>query len=288
MVAGRKLKVGGEGTLMPFLMEALQGMSRTSVKSFLTHRQVAVNGVVATRHDTPLREGDEVEILPGWRPEVLSHRMLKIVFEDEYLIVADKQCGLLSVGTDSEREKTAFHILSEHVKRSDPSAKVFIVHRLDRETSGLMVVAKSEEVKDAMQRNWKQVVTRRTYVAVVEGVPSPDEGIISAPLAENKNLKVYVSRGDEGRDAVTRYKVAGAGRGVALLELELETGRKNQIRAHLEHIGHPVAGDRKYGSKATMPGRICLHAQRLHFIHPVTGREMGFDTRIPALFTGLL
>ncbi len=276
-------------TLLPFLLRTFADKSRTTVKSLLTHRRIAVNGLVTSQHDAPLAPGDRVTVNPGRSPEVLHHPKLRILHEDEHLIVIDKRNGLLSMGTDREKEKTAYHILSEHVKRSDPMALVFIVHRLDRETSGLMLVAKSEQVQQALQRNWGEAVTRRRYVAVVESRMPQPEGVIDAPLAENKNFKVYVPRHDEEAvDAQTAYRVLREGRDYSLVELELRTGRKNQIRAHLEHIGNPVAGDKKYGASPCRASRICLHASSLHFIHPVTGIEMQFDLPIPQSFEALV
>jgi 23S rRNA pseudouridine1911/1915/1917 synthase len=176
--------------------------------------------------------------------------------------------------------------MSEHVKRTDPANLIFIVHRLDRETSGLLVFAKSEEIQSHMQRTWKKSVLSRKYVAVTEGRPAKEEGTIEAALAQNKNLKVYVD--PEGEPAVTQYRVIASKNGYSLLELSLETGKKNQIRAHLEHIRTPIAGDKKYGAQTNPAGRVCLHAMVLDFIHPVTGEEMRFSTPVPRLFTDVL
>ena len=284
----REYTVKNPSTLLPFLLSILPDRSRTTVKSFLTHRQVSVNDRVSTRHDTPLRPGDRVNILSGRGFAPLSHPMLRIVFEDEHLIVIDKRQGLLSMGTDREKERTAYHILSCHVKRNDPGAMVFIVHRLDRETSGLMLFAKSEAVQETLQKNWKRIVRKRTYMAVVEGRMPGQEGCIEAPLRENSRFKVYVPSDGEGTAAVTRYRVVKQGPRYSLVELELETGRKNQIRAHMEHIGHPIAGDRKYGAPSSEAGRVCLHASSLCFEHPVTGRMLNFSTGTPRLFEALV
>lgn len=272
------------GQLMPFLIKTFPDKSRTTIKSWLAHRQVTVNNRICTLNSEPLQPGDLVVISTGRGSEPLRHPMLRVVFEDDHLIVIDKRNGLLSMGTDKEQAKTAYYILSTHVKRTDPDARIFILHRLDRETSGLMVFAKSERVQETMQRNWKDMVVMRRYVAVVEGVMPRDEGMIDAPLADNKARKVYVAHGDDGEKAVTRFKVLSRGRSHTLVELELETGRKNQIRAHMEYIGYPVAGDIKYGGHPSRAGRVCLHAYKLYIIHPVTGQELRFDTRIPQIF----
>ena len=195
------------------------------------------------------------------------------------------------MGTDKQRDKTAYSILSHHVKLEDPSNRIFIVHRLDRETSGLMVFAKSEEVKRRLQEDWHRVVIDRKYVAVVDGVMPSEEGVIDAPLAENRNRKMFVSRTpdeDNAVDAVTHYRVLRSRGGRSLVELSLETGRKNQIRAHLEHVGCPVAGDKKYSSRSVDAGRVCLHAYKLALYHPITGEELFFSTSIPKLFDNLI
>ena len=280
--------VESDSTLLPFLFSVFRDKSRTTVKSYLTHRQVSVNDRIATRHDTPLRSGDRIAILSGRGFAPLTHPMLRIVFEDEYLIVIDKREGLLSMGTEREKERTAYHILSHHIKQQDPRGLIFIVHRLDRETSGLMLFAKSQAIQEKLQKNWKQIVHKRTYIAVAEGIMPQQEGIIDAPLCENSRFKVYVPRNGEGIPAVTHYRVIRQERQRALVELELETGRKNQIRAHMESIGHPIVGDKKHGAPASDAGRVCLHASTLCFEHPVTGRLLNFTTSIPRLFEQLV
>ena len=275
-------RVKQEAMLLPFLITNFSGKSRTTVKSYLAHRQVDVNGVAVTQFDHPLRVGDVVTVSPERKSVILRHPSLRIVFEDEWVIVVDKRNGLLSMGNERERVKTAYHILSEHVKKSDSKNRIFIVHRLDRETSGLMMFAKSQRVQETMQKEWKERVLDRRYVAVVEGRPSPSHGVVEAPLAENRGYQVYVS--PEGVPASTRYRELKHGDQYTLLELQLDTGRKNQIRAHMQYMGHPVAGDKKYGAATDPAGRVMLHACRLAFVHPVTGRRMDFDTAVPALF----
>lgn len=274
--------------LLPFLIATFRSSSRTTVKSYLAHRQVEVNGRVETRFDTPLCGGDRVSVFPGRRSNLLRHPMLRVVHEDDALIVIDKRSGLLSMGTERERRRTAYYILSEHVKRVDPAARIFIVHRLDRDTSGLMMFAKSETVKRTLQENWDGMIRRRTYVAVVEGTLPRETGIVSTYLTENKGYKVFVTNRCEGERAVTHYRVLKAGADRSMLELELETGKKNQIRAHMEYVGHSIVGDRKYGATSDPLGRVALHANRLAFVHPVTGAEMDFTSPAPAAFGALV
>lgn len=278
-----------QDTLLPFLFAYFSDRSKTTVKSYLAHRQVVVNGCATTQFDTPLAPGDRVEINLGRAREAMSHPMLRIVYEDDDLIVIEKRNGLLSVATDKQIMRTAYSILSEYVKQSDPRNKIFVLHRLDRETSGLMMFAKSEAVKFKVQSRWEETVVERKYFAVVEGIVERDHGTISTYLTESKALKVYVTAREEGKIANTAYRVLKRSKrnDVTLLELELETGRKNQIRAHMEYIGHPIIGDKKYGSKRALIGRVALHAGVLSFIHPVTGKRLDFSTPVPRKFLDL-
>ena len=273
-------------TLFPFIQSVQQNLSRNKVKSQLVHRQVLVNGLPVTQFDAPLQTGDEVVVLSGKGREMLRHPMLRIVWEDDDLIVIDKRNGLLSMGTDKERTKTAYHILSDYLKREDPRNRLFILHRLDRETSGLMMFAKNQQVQELLQRHWSEWVTDRRYVAVAEGQFPQREGVIEAALSQNRQCKMFVD--GAGEHAVTRYRVLSQGETYALVELTLDTGKKNQIRAHLEYLGHPVAGDKKYGAHGNPGGRVCLHARVLQFRHPITGQEMLFSTRVPELFESIV
>ena len=276
-------------TLLPFLFAYFSGRSRTTVKSYLAHRQVAVNGCITTQFDTPLAPGDRVEVDLGRVREGISHPKLRIVYEDDDLIVVEKRNGLLSVATDKQIMQTAYSILSEHVKQDDPRNKIFVLHSLDRETSGLMMFAKREEVKTRVQSSWTETVVERKYYAVVEGRVEQAEGVISTYLTESKAMKVYVTNREEGKKADTAFRVLkySARNDVTLLELELETGRKNQIRAHMEYIGHPIVGDKKYGSRRALIGRVALHAGVLSFIHPTTGKRHDFSTPVPRKFSEL-
>lgn len=280
-------KVDKECGLLAFLFNRLNDHSRTKVKSLLAHRQVKVNGNVSTQFDTPLFPGDMVNILYERQPEKFTHKMLRIIYEDDTIIVVEKKSGLLSIGTDREREKTAYHILSNYVKSQNIHNRIFIVHRLDRDTSGLMVFAKSERIKNRMQSDWDNIVLERKYVAIVEGNMPENKGVISTFLAENKGYKVFVTNSGNGEKAVTYFEVLKRNRGYSLLDVELKTGKKNQIRAHMEYIGYPVAGDKKYGAKTDPVGRLALHAWKLNFLHPETGEKLSFSTPVPAKFSAI-
>ncbi len=278
-----------EERLLDFLLEVMSDRKRTTVKDYLKHQQVMVNGNVTTQWNLPLNVGDEVKVNTSRQFQVFSNPRLKIVYEDADIIVVEKGYGLLSVGTDRKSEGTAYWLLREWVKRVDPRQKVFIVHRLDQHTSGLMLFAKSVEAKEALQHNWNNMVLERRYVAVTEGIPEQPQGVIRSYLAENSAHEVYSTDDPkEGKEAVTRYTTLKTRGNRALLELQLDTGRKNQIRVHLADIKCPISGDRRYGSGTSPIHRLALHAQTLRFIHPITRHDMNFTCAIPASFARLV
>lgn len=281
--------------LLPFLLTKMGGMTRTSIKQLLGQRRVTVNTAVQTRHDVPVHQGDTVTISSGRGNGELHHPKLSIVYEDEWLIVVEKKVGLLTVPTyPGSTETTAFSILKNYVKHEDVHNGIYVVHRLDRETSGLLVFAKTPELQEYMRTYWRQLVTKRTYVALVEGILDKKSGKITTWLTEDKrNAVVYSSPVDDGGQmAVTNYKVLKENAGeddnisLSLIELNLETGRTNQIRVHMQSIGHPVIGDRKYGhgNEYSPVDRLCLHARVLEFIHPATEQKVHFETPVPKEF----
>jgi 23S rRNA pseudouridine1911/1915/1917 synthase len=283
-----QLEVKEASQLLKFLMEQLKGKSRTTVKSLLSHRQVSVDSHPITQFDYPLLKGQSVAINWGKVTEQVRLRGMRILFEDPYIVVIEKNEGMLSIATAKEKLLTTYSILSDHVKKEDPASRIFVVHRLDRDTSGVMMFAKSEEVQSVLQRAWQEAVIERTYVAVVEGVVENDEGTIRSFLKENKALVMYSTKvPGEGDEAITHYKVVKRSDEFSLLEVELETGRKNQIRVHMKDLGHSIVGDKKYGSKFNPIGRTGLHARVLAFVHPVTGQEMRFETPVPSRFMAL-
>ena len=282
------LRVQESTTLMAFLLSKMGGMSRTSVKNLLSRRIVRLNGRIETHPDTALQTGDQVIIVPEQGARLFTHPKLKIVYEDDYLIVVEKREGLLTVAAHpGSAETTALSILKDYVRRSDKRNGIYVVHRLDRETSGLLVFAKTPELQEYMRTYWRELVTKRTYVAVVEGVMPKEEDTIRTWLSEDpKSTMVYSSPVDDGgKEAVTHYKVVKANEQYSLLELNLETGRTNQIRVHMASVGHPVVSDRKYGSGKVPPiDRLGLHARILEFIHPATEQVVHFETPVPREF----
>ena len=284
--------------LMPFLLAKLGGMTRTSVKQLLSQRRVTVNAGIQTRHDTPLKAGDLVQVLQGRGNVELRHPKLRIIYEDDALIIVEKKNGLLTVPYNPKSsEMTAYSILKEYVKKQSKRNTVHVVHRLDRETSGVLVFAKSPELQEYMRTYWRQLVTKRTYVALVEGQFEQKEGTITTWLTEDPHTgMVYSSpKDDGGQKSVTHYKVIKStilgeddqALPVSLIELNLETGRTNQIRVHMQSINHPVIGDRKYGhgNEYSPVHRLCLHAKVLEFIHPMTEKKVRFEAAAPKEMT---
>ncbi len=282
------VKVSEPTELMKFLIEKFPEKSRTTIKSLLAHKQVTVGDMVTTQFDLPLKRGQMVFLNKQKSDEKPRFRGLRIVHEDADIIVIDKASGLLSMASETEKTKTAYSILSEYVKKFDPKNLIFIVHRLDRDTSGLMLFAKSKKVQEILQKDWNDSIVERSYLAVVEGTVEKTEGTIVSWLKENKALIMYSSKTQEdGQKAITHYKVMKTGNQFSLLDVKLETGRKNQIRVHMKDLGYPVTGDKKYGSKLNPIGQMGLHARVLAFKHPGNGKVLRFDTPIPGKFLKL-
>jgi 23S rRNA pseudouridine1911/1915/1917 synthase len=270
--------------LMQFLLINLKHKNRDNIKSLLRNKQILVNGQVISQFNHLLSPGQQVVIKWAQAAQRELYRKLNILYEDEYILVIEKQSGLLSISNGSDQE-TAYNILSQHVKLKNPANRIFIVHRLDRDTSGLMMFAKSEEIQSMLQRDWHNNVSERTYVAVVEGIVEKPEGTISSYLYEGKGYIMHTSLDPaQGELSVTHFKKVKCRNNYSLIELSLETGKKNQIRVQMQSIGHSVAGDEKYGAVSNPLGRLGLHASVLEFKHPVSGRTLRFESKAPTKF----
>ena len=281
-------KVVEKETLLVSLIEKFPKKTRKLLKAVLKDRQVQVEGKAVTQFDYVLIPGQDVVV--NWeKSTAVSHpRELNILHIDEDIIVIDKPAGLLTVATDKEKRRTAYSMLSSYVKTENPDNKIFVIHRLDRETSGLLMFARSEAVKLQIQETWNTTIGERTYVGIVEGEVEPTEGTITSWLTESSAFIVYSSQNDKtGKKAVTHYKKIAGTKDLSLLEINLETGRKHQIRVHMQDINHPIVGDKKYGAGANFMGRMALHAMVLTFTHPRTGEVCRFDTGVPAKFKQL-
>lgn len=215
-------------------------------------------------------------------------RKLDIIYEDKEILVVNKPTGLLTVSTPKEKEKTLFHEVSDYVKKSNPKLKVFIINRLDKDTSGIVLFAKDQKVKYMYQNNWDNLVIKRGYIAVVEGVLKKKVASIRSYLKETKTLMVYSTNDKKtGKLAITNYKVIKENNRYSMLAIEIKTGRKNQIRVHMRDIGHPILGDKKYGDKKDRAKRLMLHAESLVIINPKTKRKMEFNSKVPTEFETL-
>ncbi len=315
-----RYKIAHDGALLACLFEMLPQQSRTSVKNMLSKGQVSLNGQSVTAFDHPVRKGDILQILPKGvsiaratrsdAREEVEKAGVKILFEDEHYLVVDKPSGMLSVSTangsqakSGHREKTLYAILNAYVKVNarmqrkedlltgkEPdrsTAKVWIVHRLDKGTSGAVIFAKDERAKDLLQSKWKELVLERKYVAWLEGCMEKDSGAVQSWLVENpKSLKMYAypTEVKDGQLAITHYKLLQRSRRYTQVEFSLETGRKNQIRVHAAELGHPVAGDDKYGAQTDPIRRLALHAQTLVFRNPYSQKIVRCLSPLPESF----
>lgn len=273
--------------LLQFVGDKAVNASRTDVKSWLKHGQIMLDGEVITAFDAKVMPGSEVKINTSRQFIRFKHPRIKLLYEDDDIIVIEKGYGLLSVGIPNPSKKkieSAYDILRDYLKRKDPRNKIYVVHRLDRDTSGVMMFAKTEAAQETLRHNWNNFILERHYIALLEGYVNDEEGIIKSRLAENSQFKVYTTEDEQGRLAVTRYKIIGRGRGFTLAQFTLDTGRKNQIRVHAAEIGHPISGDKKYGATQNRLGRLCLHAKTLRFAHPISRKDMYFESPVPSGF----
>lgn len=280
---GQQFKVTESSLLLAFLLQVVD-RGRNYTKAILARGQVLVDGEVETAYNYALEPGQQVTILKQ-APRTEKLNGVKILYEDDDLIVVNKTAGLLTIATGKDQQPTAYRELNSYVRRQNSGNRIFIVHRLDRDTSGVMVFAKNESTKLKLQENWKQVVEERTYIALVEGEVKQTKGTITSWLKETKTHQMYVSKSPNGaKQAILHYERIQTNRQFSLLAVQLETGRKNQIRVQLAHIGHPIVGDKKYFSKSNILGRLGLHAKVLAFTHPTTKEQLRFEANVPDLF----
>lgn len=277
-----------EQPLLEFLLENVKTLSRSKIKLTLRGGGITVGGKTVTRFDYPLKPGMKVIVSRSKNNQLtLRNRYVRIVYEDRWLVVVEKQPGILSMaaGHSSLNVKA---VLDDYFRKTRQPCTAHVVHRLDRDTSGLMVYAKDMQTEQVMEHNWHQMVYDRRYVAVVSGRMERDSGTVSSYLKDNKAFITYSSPTDNGgKLAITHYFTLDRNNDYSLVEFKLETGRKNQIRVHAADIGHPVCGDTKYGDGEDPAGRLCLHAFLLCFYHPVTRQTMEFETPFPPSFTDL-
>lgn len=276
--------VVNEAILIDFIMEKMHGISRNRAKALIVNRVVLVNNAITTHPLTELKPGAVVQLDRSKHKHAFHSKDLDIVYEDPYLLVIDKHPGLLSMSNNT-RQLTAQTVLNRYLEKGGGRNTSHIVHRLDRDTSGLMVYAKDVQTQQTFVDGWQELVADRRYIALVEGVFEKPQGCVRSWLTEDKRFITHSSPTDNGgKYAVTHYNVLTLSNGYSLVECVLETGRKNQIRVHMAELGHPVVGDAKYGSKNDPMRRLGLHAYMLCFTHPVTGKRLRFETPVPACF----
>ena len=263
--------------LIEFLKKMFSNLLKNSVKSLLHNEKVFVNGNMTTKYNYELNIGDVVEI----REKVAKN--IDIIYEDKDIIVINKPSGLLTVATEKEKNKTSYHLVMEYLKKKNKNNRIFIIHRLDKDTSGIIMFAKNERAKHLYQDNWNDIVKKRCYYAVIDGKMENKEGTIKSYLKENGNM-VYSVKDRSGKLAITEYKVLKERENISLLDINLKTGRKNQIRVHMKENKTPILGDLKYGEKSKLINRLALHAYKLELINPDTKKLITFEINMPNEF----
>ncbi len=277
-------KVREASELLPYIMQCLDGISRSKAKAILAGGGVRVDKKNVSQHDFMLQPGMMVEISKQKPRTQFQSKFLKIVYEDAQIIVIEKNIGILSMAS-TQGQFCVKTILDDYFRKSRQKCTAHVVHRLDRDTSGLLVYAKTIEAEQILEHNWRQIVTDRRYYALASGEMTQKKGVVESWLKDNKAYITYSSPTDNGgKYALTHFRTLRTGNGYSLVELKLETGRKNQIRVHLQDLGHPVCGDIKYGNGDDPVGRLCLHAYRLDFYHPITNERLHFETPTPKDF----
>ena len=252
-------------------------LSKKTIKNYIKNEMVSVNGKVITNGSFLLKDGDKVEI--SYTKKSIPNFDLEILYEDDYLIAINKPCGLLSIANDKEKIVTAYRMVSDYVKKTS-NKYIFVVHRLDEDTSGILLFCKNQHIRDKMQDNWNTIVKKRGYLAIVDGKINGN-GTIHTYLKENHQQFVYSSSDNTGKEAITHYSLVKNNNNYSLLQVFIDTGRRNQIRVHLSERGYPIVGDKKYKCKTNPIKRLCLHANILEFIHPVSKRIVHIESTIP-------
>lgn len=272
-----------ETTLLKSVSSFKQDLSNKTIKQLIKNGHISINKKIITINTYPVNVNDLIEITYD-KPKDNPYN-LDIIYEDDYLIAINKPYGLLSISNDKEKELTAYRMVSDYVKRNDHKY-IFVLHRLDQDTSGILLFAKDESIRDKMQTNWNTIVKTRGYIAVVDGKLT-DSKTIKSYLLENKQQFVYSSKNNEGKLAITHYQSLKTNKAYSLLQVYIDTGRRNQIRVHLSELGYPIVGDKKYKCKTNPLKRLCLHANTLEFIHPITKKLVHLETDIPKEFKSL-
>ncbi len=280
----REFPVRKDSELLEFLLETLKGQSRNSIKSLLTNHRVSVDGAPISQYNFKLYKGDTV-IISKTPIRKKTRSNLPIIFENDEMIVINKPSGLLSIASDKEKGATAYRMLTDYVQQKDKHNRIFVVHRIDEDTSGVLMVAKNQKLQEALQDKWNDLVKSRGYIAIVDGILEQKSGTIKSYLKKNSQNMMYSSKklGD-GQLSITHYRVIAENGNYSLLDVHIDSGRKNQIRVHMGDIGHNIIGDDKYGNPTNPIKRLGLHAYELELVHPLTGKTMKFTAPTPKEF----
>jgi len=277
--------VDKETTILDSIYLFKKDLSKKTIKSYIKNKMVCVNNNVVTNSNYILNCNDLVEIC--YEKRVIPKYDLDILYEDDYFIVINKSCGLLSISNEKEKDITAYRMVSDYVKSNNKKNFIFVVHRLDQDTSGILMFCKNEKIRDKMQENWNNIVKKRGYIAIVDG-KLKGNGTIHTFLIEDKRQFVYSSKNGMGKEAITHYSVINNNNNYSMLQVFIDTGRRNQIRVHLSERGYPIVGDKKYRCKSNPIKRLCLHANMLEFIHPVNKKIISIKCEVPTEFKKLV
>ena len=280
-----RLKVEKEGELLEYLYNNID-MPKKRIKQYLTHGSIFVNNNRTTKYNYKLVPGMNIVIDTDSKNK--KTLPFDILFEDEHIIVVNKPSGLLTIATEKEKDKTLYHIVREYLVSKNKFAKVFIVHRLDKDTSGIVVLAKDEKTKNKLQENWNEYVTVREYVAVVHGHLKNESDRVIQKLKETKTNLVYPTKDEDGKEAITNYKVIKENENYSMVSINIETGRKNQIRVAFQTLRNPIVGDKKYGDPRDKESRLYLHANRLKMYYPELKKDILFETTTPNEFKKIM
>lgn len=276
-----KYFVNGNYLLFDYLRNNIDGKSKNNIKSLLKNEVVFVNGKIVTKYNYVLCDGDVVEI----NKKKANNNNINIIYEDNDIIVIDKPSKILTISNKNEKVNTLYRMVSDYLKKEHK--KVFIIHRLDFDTSGIIMFAKSQRVQKLYQDNWNDLAKIREYTAIVDGITA-NKGHIESYLKQTKTLLVYSSKNKDGLFAITDYEKIGGNSKYSMLKILISTGRRNQIRCHMADIGHPILGDYRYKCKINPIDRLCLHANRLEIINPITKELMVFNSNIPKEFNSII
>lgn len=260
-------------------------LSKKTIKNYIKNKQVYVNDLIITNSSHLLNKGDKITIY--YNKKIIPEYNLDILYEDKYLIIINKPTGLLSISNDKEKEITAYRMVSDYIKNNTKNKYIFVVHRLDQDTSGILMFCKDKNIRDKMQNNWNNIVKKRGYLAICDGSFSGN-GTFHTYLKEDRNQFVYSDKHNHGKEAITHYKVIKNNKNYSLLQVFIDTGRRNQIRVHLSEYKHPIVGDKKYGCHTNPIKRLCLHANILEFIHPISNEIIHIETNIPNEFKKII